>query len=417
MPTDYLFAQSEVISKKLPEFFGRWDVASNLIKKAAKVDRIGERDYRSNFLTQDGGRSGTYSPAGGALGRGTAAKGSTMIGTFFSLRRNYELQELAVKATAESQVSQLNALKRAMKTGLPNFAQFVDQAWHSDRTAVIATATAQATVSSKTVYTMDTTTGVQLLERGQYVQVYDNALANLLGVSGGTLPVAIEQIDYENRKVYLSGLIASAGNTDKLCFDGVSGASPLGLNGLYYFNNYALTGYTLGVNRATELELVTNSVDAAGVPTPMKGLQLWHKILKRRKEVPKDLVLLVPPDQQANLFQNVLNIANVDLSKGSVSDDLIPEAKLKWRVFGLPAYLDVHQRSDRIDAIIPSLWSRMRLADVGFHEVGNVRFFTLYDSGGSPAATLWFGLTVHEDYICHNPGAQGVIYGCTAASY
>lgn len=413
MATDYLFQQSEVVRKKLPQYFGRFNVASNLIKRG-DVERIGERDFRVPFLTQEGGRVGTYNPDGGALGRGTASKGNVLIGTFFSLRLNFELTELAVKATQNSQVAQFNAFKRAMKAALPEFVQYTDKFFHGDGTAVLGTATAQATVGGKTVYTMDTVDGVQRLRRGMPVIAYLNDLSAWR--DSGTSNI-IEQLDYEARKVYLSRTVASAGSDDKLVFEGVSGASPAGPKGLYYFNNYSTAGSTLGITRADELELVTSNVNAAGVPTHQKGLQLWHKLLKRRGEIPKGLTGLCAPEQQANIYDQVMSMAYYDLSQGSVKADLIPGADMQFKFGGVPMRLDIHQQTDRIDYIIPSSWIRARLDDVGFYEVGNQRFFQLYAADGGPAAGLWFGMVLHEDYVCDNPGQQGVIYGCTQPTY
>jgi hypothetical protein len=414
MATDYLFQQSEVVAKRMPEYFGRFNVASNFVKKGA-VERIGERDFRVPFLTQEGGRVGTYNPDGGALGRGTASKGGVLIGTYFSLRLNFELTELAVEATSSKRVAQFNAFKRAMKAGFPEFAQYVDKFWHSDGSAVLGTATAQATVSSKTVYTMDLIQGVQHVRRGMPVIVYQNDLSAWR--DSGTSFI-IEQIDYDARKVYLDATVAAAAANDKLVFEGVSGASPAGLKGLYYFNDYSTSGTTLGINRATEWEIVANSVDAGGVPTHTKALQLSHKIMKRRGEMPKGQIGFVAPEQQANIYDQVMNIANYDLSRGSVKDDLVPGADNKFKFGGMPMFLDIHQRTDRIDVIQKSSWLRARLTDVKFYEVGGQRFFQLYDSStGSPAASIWFGLVLHEDYVCDNPGQQGVIYGCSQPTY
>lgn len=415
MATDYLFQQSEVVSKRMPEFFGRFQVASNLVKKG-DVDKINERDYRTPFLTQEGGRFGTYDPDGGAIGRGSASKGGVMVSSYFPFRLNFELTELAVKATENSQIAQFNAFKRAMKSALPEMATYVDKAFHGDGTAKLATATATGTWASgaKTTYTLDTATGLNKLRRGQYVIVYDTGGATARD-SGAA--VMISMIDYDNRIVYLNGAVTGAAATDELYLEGVTGATPTGPNGLYYFNSYATSGTTLGVDRALEPEVIANSVNCSGVPTFQKGLQILHKIIKRRGEIPKGLTALCSPEQQANIYQQVLNIAQYDLAKGKVSDDLIPGVDLKWKFAGVQAMLDIHQQTDRLDYILPTTWKRAQLADVGFHEVGGQRFFTLYGADGGPAASLWFGLTMHQDWVCDNPGVQGVLYGCTQPTY
>src|SRR6185369_6936857 len=95
-------------------------------------------------------------------------------------------------------------------------------------------------------YTLDTNVGAMLLRRGQYVTVYNNALTSVL--SSSTL--FIDQWNPLARTVRLSGLVSGAGADDKICFEGVSGSSPAGIQGTKYFNNSAATGTTLSVNRA-----------------------------------------------------------------------------------------------------------------------------------------------------------------------
>jgi hypothetical protein len=418
MPSDYLFQQSEVIAKKMPEFFGRFNVASNLIKKGGDVEQIGERDYRAPFLTQTGGKFGTYNPAGGPIGRGSASKGGYFVGSYFSQRLAFELTELAVKATQNRETAQFNALKRALKDGFPEFVNYVDKLWHGNGTAVLGTATAVTTYApnSYTVYTMDTINGTQLLRRGQSVISYGNSLS--AWVDSGTA-ANIVQIDHDARKVYLSRVVSGAGANDNLCLDGVSGASPAGLKGLLYFNSYATSGLTCGADRALELEIVTPSVDASGPPTGMKGLQLLHKILKRRGEIPKGLIGLSSCEMQAQIRQQVLNIANYDMAKGGIDADLIPGVDMTFKFAGMKMMLDINQPTDRLDFIIPGDWSRLRLADIGFWDAfDGRRFFPLYDSStGSPDASFWFALVQHEDYLCHNPGNGGIIYNCEQPTY
>ncbi len=413
MPSDYLFQQSEVVNKKLPEFFSRFTCVTNLIKKGS-VEKIGERDFRAPFLTQNGGRGGTYDANGGAIGRGSASKGGVFIQTYYPTRMSFELTQLAIEATKESEIAQFSAFKKAMKEAVPEMVNFTERLFHTDGNPVLGTATAHNVVSSKSVYTMDTISGVQLFRRGQYVIVYLNDLSAARDTGAVRM---IEQVDYEGGRIFLNAEVTSAGATDKLLIEGVSGATPAGPKGLYYFNSYATSGTTLGVNRATELEVVANSVNAGGVPTHMKGLQIKHKMLKRRGELPKGIVGLCSTEQQANIYQNVQNIANFDLSKGPANKDLLPDMDMDFKYAGMSMKLDIMQRADRLDFIVPTDWIRARLKDVGFWEMNGNRFFTLYGSDGSPASAMWFALTMMEDYVCMNPGNGGVIYGCTAPTY
>jgi hypothetical protein len=415
--TDYLFQQSEVIAKELPDWFGKFDFTRNLIKSRSDLEVIGERDFRVNFMTQEGGRFGTFDPDGGALGRGSAAKGGTMIASFYPLRLNFELTELAKKATASKKVSQVNALKRVLKKAIPEMAQYCDKIFHGAGTAFIATATAHTTSGGVSIYTMDESVGVMHLRRGQYVIPYNPG--GTAQLDSGTAR-RIVQIDYDVRKIYLDATVSGASSTDKFAFEGVSGSTPTSVNGMYVFSNYAKSGTTLGVNRANELEIVANSVNAGGIPTFMKGTQLKHKMLKRRGEIPSDLVGIVAPEQQANIRAQVQEIANYDLAKGSLAKDLDYGVDMSFRYAGMKCRLDIHQKTDRMDFMIPKDWIRATLpdGDIQFFEDDNGdRFFQLFGGDGSPATTTWLGLVLYENFVCHNPGQAGVIYGCTQPEY
>ena len=415
--TDYLFQQSEVIAKELPDWFGRFDYTRNLIKSKSDLEIIGERDFRVNFMTQEGGRFGTFDPDGGALGRGSAAKGGTMVAAFYPFRLNFELTELAKKATASRKISMTNALKRVLKKAIPEMAQYCDKIFHGSGTAFIGTATAHDDSSGVSVYTMDTSVGVMHMRRGQFVIPYNPAGTSQL--DSGTAR-RIVQIHYDTRTIYLDDVVAGASATDKFAFEGVSGSTPTSVNGMYVFNSYATSGTTLGVDRAAELEIVTNSVNAAGIPTFIKGTQLKHKILKRRGEIPKGLRGFVAPEQQANIRAQVMEIANFDLSRGKLSADLDYGVDMQFKYSGMTCRLDIHQKTDRLDFLIPSDWIRATLpdGDIQFFEDDNGdRFFQLFGADGSPATTTWLGLVLYENFVCHNPGQSGVIYGCTQPEY
>jgi hypothetical protein len=422
MPTDTVFAQSEVISKLLPIFFGdpkKCTVPLNFVKKNGNVEKIGERDFRAPFLTQNGGRFGTFNSDGGALGNGTKHKGDKFVQTAFAMRLNYEMTTLAVDANKDSNISRVNSLKKAIQNAPLEAAKYADSMWHNDGTGKLATATAVGTWSgaTKQVYTMNTTQACRLLTRGQYVQPYSAANA-VLGS-----PLFIELIDYANRLVYLSGLTGGAGAsaTDYLAIDGASGSPPTGPNGLKYFNSDATSGTTLGVTRSTEPEVISNSADAANGPlTFMKGQELIDKIIERRKGLNGPYKWLSSEKQVSNLRSQVLNMAHFELSGSKdLNTDLNPGANaMTFKFCGIPGYVDPHQDNDRMDLLNFDNWSRVQIKDIGFYEIDGQRFFTIYDSStGAPKAAQWFSLYWLENYVSHNPGEDGYIKQCGLPTY
>lgn len=420
MATNYLDQQAEVINKKLPYWFGHmagpW---FNKIKKSTSVERIGERDFRAPFKKTDGGKFGTYNPNGGSVGAGSAAEYGVGIGTFFSMRFCMQLTELAMKATKDSKVSKEDALKKAVASGLPNFMGHVDQVYHGDGTAVVGTATAHSVVSSVSVYTMDDITGVKNFRVGSTVIPYQSDLSAARD-SGAERTVT--KINYATRQITLDATVTSAAATDKMCFAGVSGASPLGPWGLKYFTNTASTGTTYGINRANVPEIIPEFVNVGGVPTVQKSLQLQIQYMERRKK-DANWECFTAPRNVAHMYQQVYGLGQVDLLGGAkLSKDLMPEGMVKnLRWGGLKVNVDWHHDNDTISGINFDDMLRLQLpgGELQFWDTpGGQKFFQIVDTTtGIPKSETWFAWTCHENLFHANTGENAVWNGITAPSY
>lgn len=414
MATAQLYQQSEVVRKKLPLWMTqKWNVAMDLFKKG-EVTQIGERNFRIPATVTNGGRFGTYNPQGGDMGRGTAQTGLFMVAPYFPLRLNFELDHLSIEATESKNTAIVNPFKEALKNAIPEMMLYRDKLAHCDGTAVIGTATATATVSGVTQYTLDTNQGVMLMRRGQPIVPYDSALAAPLAP-----PLFINQWNPQARTILLSGLVTSPNATDKMCFEGVSGASPAGINGTKYYNNSATSGTTLGITRSTENEIIANNVGTAGNLIHEHGMAIYHRILKRRGKVGENIVGLCPVEQQAAIWMNVMSIQRIDLGETRAEAvDRLPglKGKKSFMWCEMPHMVDIHQDASRIDYVIPELFGWARLKELGFFETPgksgpDARFYQLAGGSGGPAAALWFGLTVNENLYSIDPGAGGFISG------
>src|SRR4051812_36577671 len=113
-----IWQQSEVVRKKAFPVWAikKFGVLSDLINKG-EVEQIGERDFRIPFQKTYGGRVGAYDPQMGDMGRGTQPTGDKMIGSYFSLRMNFELDMLAIKATQDKKVSLTDPFKDSVARG------------------------------------------------------------------------------------------------------------------------------------------------------------------------------------------------------------------------------------------------------------------------------------------------------------
>lgn len=403
--TDMLFQESERVRDKIEEWVNRFDTPANLIPKR-EVQKVSERDFRVPAMTDDAGREGTYDPNFGEIGRGQSFKGAVMISTFYPLRQAFEISQLQQEATASSEQAVKSAFKQIMGQAIPGFANFLNRTFFTDGTPTLAQATAQATVGGNTVYTLDSTFGARRLRRGQFVTPYDNSLTTAL------VATRITSVDYKNRKVTMNGTVTSASATDKLCFEGVSGASPTGIQGLYYWNSDAITGTTAGINRANEPEIWANSASGSGGLAAIIGLNLFHAMLERRGMGSlKGLTGIAGLPQHAAAVSNVMNIQRIDVSGETAQmKDLLPAVQLQFPFAGVPHKVVPFQDATRLDWISPqSTWGVARLHDTKFFEIGGQRFFPIYGAGGSPAAGLWFALVVNQNFFCANPGANGFI--------
>lgn len=421
MASNQLYVQSEKVRAKFPEWYQmKWSVATDLINRQGGEERIGERDFRNPFDKTEGGRFGKYDPNAGDMGRGAGPTGDVMTGSYFSVRLNFELSDLAIKATDRSPNDISNGykvFKRTIKKAFPTMMKYLDKTFHSDGTAVLATATAHTTSSSKSLYTLDTNFGAMRLVRGQYVTVYDTTLATINSAS----TLYVDYVDYVNRQVRLSGTVPGAAATDKICFEGVSGSSPAGFRGLYYWNDYTTSGTTAGINRANEPEIWANSVNASSTGlTHEMGMALLHRMLMRRGEIGDRVVGFAAPAQQAQIWSNLLSIQNYDASNSQQYIDRLPVGLRKksfvWCT--VPHFVDIHQDQKRLDWIDPSTFVKCVLSPPDYFETpgDSQRFYRPYGGSGAPAAAVWFGLTCDMDYANDNPGVNGVVYGLALPS-
>ncbi len=415
-----LWQQSEVVRKKaFPAWIlKKFNVLSDLIKKG-EVEQIGERDFRIPFLKTYGGRVGAYNPQMGDMGRGTQPTGDKMIGSYFDLRMNFELDMLAIKATQDRKIALTDPFKDSVARGFYEFQLYWDKFIHSDGTALLATATAHSSSSGVSVYTLDNLFGAQRVRRGQYLNVYGASLTTLK--SAGSL--YITAVNTQARTITLSGVVPGAASTDTFTFEGVSGNSPTGLRGLYYWINTATSGTTAQVDRALEPEIITNSVDAALSPYIAEmPMALYHRILMRRGEVPNGLMAVCSVGTQAAVYSNVMSIQRIDLGATKAQAvDRLPALKGKESFMwgNIPHMVDINQDASRVDVFVPEEFGRARLDEMKFFETPGTtqRFFPLYGGSGAPAAGVWFGLTVDEDLYHINPGNTGVVTNLPRSGY
>ena len=423
MATNTLYQQSEVVRTKLFPFWAEADfmVLSDFINKG-EVEIVGERDYRIPFKITFGGRMGHYDNQLGDMGRGSSPQGNVMLQSFYSMRMNFEFDQLQIKATTNKAVAVQNPFLQCIADGFREFELLWDKVIHGNGTALLATSNAYSTSTGYSVYTMTNTFGTQLLRRGQYYAIYDSTLTTLK--SSGVFYAT--QINTSARTLTLSGIVPNGASGDLICFEGVTGASPAGPRGLAYWISSATSGTTAGINRATENQIISKSVSGTNGLTVETVMALWDRILMDRGEVP-NLMGLCAPAQRAYAYSQMVAIQMSLIDSGDKVAGLFDRLpKLKGREFfmwgGVPHYVDIHADATTNNYIVPTDWGRARLAPTGFYETPgqtgqNARFIQIYGDSGGPAAAVWFGMTKDDDLYCINPGQQGVIGSLPLGSF
>jgi hypothetical protein len=426
--TQLLFEQAERLAPKLPYYASNLKVAINYFNKVTSL-RAGERDVRIPFKTATGIRPRTYDPNFGSIGRGGYMAGGVGITTFYPFAFTFEIPQLAIEATASSETALRSAFKEALADAIPQAMIFIDNAWHAGYgTAVLAVASAVTTVSGNTVYTLadgssgsgsingvaNFNFGVRLLRRGWGVSPYSNNLATQY--AGG--PYIIQSMNFNTNQLTLTGTVPGAQANDAILLEGVSGANPQGVNGLPYFIDDSTSGFTLGVNRATEPEIQSNGVDASSGLNHQLALVLFHKIFQRRGDRAKNLIGLCSDNAQYTIYGEVMNIARYDVGDGNKPIDLLPDVDMSFKFGGVKTMLDPHESISRIDWINTDAWGKVLTKDLSFYSTGDGRrYIPLYASDGAPAAGTWMGLTTLVNYYSDDPGCQGFIKNIPTQSF
>lgn len=418
------FQQIErVRAKKLPEWRQAYSKVFLDFVGKGEVEPVGERGFLIPAETELNGRFGAADLQGGDMGRGSMPEGVVMSQGYITLRLNFEFDKLSLAATANKQVAVgTSPLVRAVTNGFAQFRRFRDKAAHGNGTAVIGTAVLHSSSSGYSVYTLDSVYGTQRVARGQYVTVYDSTLATIKSAN----VLRITAVNTAANQITLSGIVPNTpANTDLICYEGVSGATPAGHRGLDYWVSYAGSGYTGGLNRATELQLISKSINAASAPyAPEHVMGLYDQILNDRGEVP-DLVAFCAPNARAHAYNNTLAIQNILLdSTEAQAVDRLPKLKGRnsFMYGGVPHTLDIHHDKTTVDFTVGEDWGRAVLADEDFFATDGVagqagRFIQVYGASGGPAAATWMGYTCSDGIYNTNPGRSGKVYGLPLAQF
>jgi len=436
--TDLLDANIENIRKGvLPRIYQiDKDFAVQRVCKNTETHRITKTinglDFRAPFELAPPGNFGAFNPEGGPLGLGVGFSISEFYQTFFSTRMAFQLTWQAIKGTATSEQSVLNAWQRTMEEGTPNMARYENASWHNlgGGDGQFAVATAYTGDGTGGTYTLDPDVGARLIIPNQRFEIINGATYKTSPVSPDSLPYVLPgTVNYSARQVQIScpttltaGNVPAAG--DVLYFGGATpSGTPTWAQGLRYVNTTATSGTYLGVNRATYPVVNSSVISSGGTLTPQMVFALRNLIrVKTGTSGKLPVIGLASLHQLAIMSQTVQ--AMQTFYRSAVTQDQIdplPAVTVEGGVIygGLTHYEDLLQSATRIDYCDPSDWGRVYLddkpgADFYKNPGSGEMFFPLYAANNGPAAAVLFYLISTLNYFNINPEKSGLIVNLVA---
>jgi hypothetical protein len=384
-----------------------YDIDDTFYSEVERVagKRVSSRAMRVPLKIRPGGKFGYYDPNNGDLGTGDATKYDK--GTITVAHMKIAIQwTLEVELATDGNQAIINAVRENMADGMDEFRRHTEAQLMQPGTGVLATVT---TVSSAAgVDTITCTTdghGTKLLRHGQRVSVYNAARTTNRTASG---PVTISFIDYGTSTLKIpsvSGLIA----TDVILPEGLTGSTPVALLGVPYWSSNATTGSIMGLDRATNPEVVATRVDGGGaaLALPLGRLainKLGDKVgIKNAKKL-KPKIWTHPAQTAAyEALGNLVVMINKGASRNEGLDLYFGD---NLSIAGVRMEESFLWNKKRMDFVLMALYGRAVMKEPGWHTVAGRKIFELRGPSGGVAASSVSYVTADWQLYHKNPGVN-----------
>jgi hypothetical protein len=383
----------EKLRSVLPLLYERDDLFLKMLHSRGDVEKVSARLMRLPLQLKPGGKSRAVNMDGGDMGRGgfTLYDFATVTPQFFA--HAIEWSKLVQYSTDSSEKAIQKMVPREIKNGMAQFRAFLDKICQTAGNGVVGTI---SSISGQ-VLTLSASPGADLISMDQDLQIYDTTLTT----NKGKITVAIvnilgKSITLDPSTPLPGGVIA----TDVLVYDGLSGAQPVGLFGIPYFQSNATTGTFLNMNRATyPVQLAAQNVNAANAAlTPaqyMQAINFIRMVLGTEQAggggKASKLIAYLHPAQDHAHSQLGLTISNIIKEGGSGADDLDLSFTGKRSMYGAPIKQSRNAARNRIDFLDLSHWGRAEMEAIDFYGVGGQTNWPIYGgSGGLAAAEITY---------------------------
>jgi hypothetical protein len=402
--TSVLNAEIEKVRPKVPVLYD-YDAGfySTIAKKP--VEKISGRDMRIPLALDPGGYFGYSDFDGGDLGTGGGLAWEKAVINTKSFKYALQWTWKSELETDDTRKAVVNAFRELMSKAMPEFQRQSDNQCLTSGNGVIGTVT---TPTGGGVTSITFTTdgfGVRLMRKGQRVNVYDSTLATQRTASG---PVEITYLDIPTKTIKLASAVAGITAGDVIVPEGLNGANPVGLFGVYYHNNSASTGTWLGMDRATYPQVRANSVDAGAGALALPYARLAINKIGDRLGIDRKTKLTAwmhPCQSQA--YEQLGQLVTV-INKQAKEEQLDMYFDVQ-RIAGAPIKQHYSWDKTRIDFITNDTWGRAELKAPGFFTNGGRKVFEMRGPSGGVATSSVFYLVAAWNLFTDNPAGQTAI--------
>ena len=410
-----------------------------LFKSGNKTVKINDRFYRCPYVKWQGGTHQYYNPEGTTYGSGSGMQTKHLTGGYFNTSYAISFTEKLEDSTQEiGGQTTLNFVSTQVARAMDEVMLIDEITLFTDGSGILTSAsTATGSSGGGTTYTFGSATdgiGITRLRTGMTVVAYANTSTPRANGTNPGFPAVITNLDVDNNVVYLDSAITGAAAADFLVFAGTgtnaglltlpaqTGQSTWPLSGdsarhgIPYAN--ATTGYFLGVDRTTNLELKATTVNVSpNIYTPFYTLQIRDKLIAKRDEAAiQGIIGIIHMNVRAQYYQvqsaitGILQTRQVENTKDLIPSGVQYETELP--IGGIMHYICKRQSKDRADYVIPGNWERAALNDQGWlkNEGGGYLWQVRSSTGGAAPRKEGYFLQKH-DYVCLDPGAGAFING------
>lgn len=405
--TQVVGLELERVKDDVPTLFDMDGVFYSSIEKRP-VEVISDRDMRIPLKLRPGGRSGSFDPAGGSLGRGSGPSFDKAVINTAAMIHRCEWEKKAEWATDDSRKAVLNSFRDLMATAMDEFRRNIDSWCMTAGDGVMATVTSVSTSGGKDTIVC-TTDGfdVRLLRDDHTYSIYNSALTTRRAFTGvpantpaGEAP--IDLYDLENKTVRFSGTTGATTAGDKVVVNGLTATPPVWLLGVPYHHSNASSGQWLGLDRSTVPQIRASRVTASSsFQLPFARLAL-NKIGNRvgKDKIRKAVAWMHPCQKQA--YEEVAQLVSI-IQKQAKEEALNLYFGDGMQMAGCPVETSYSWDKTRIDFVVKDVWGRAENKPAGFYTNDGKKIFEIRGSDGGVAAAAVFYLIARFNLFVNNP--------------